>query len=123
MENSQTGKSRLGAVLKGLLLSFLTTALLLVLLAFFLFKLELDEQKVAAGIILIYIVSSFLGGWLAGRKSVNRKFLWGMVTGCAYFVVLLGISLAGEGGTLSAIRVFTTLLMCLGGGMLGGMLS
>ncbi|MDO5423596.1 MAG: TIGR04086 family membrane protein [Eubacteriales bacterium] len=123
MENTQTGKSGLIAVLKGLVGSCVATALLLVLLALLLFKMELDEGKVAVGIILVYILSSFLGGWITGRKARSRKFLWGMVTGGTYFGILVLISLAGGDGAVSAARVLTTLCMCLGGGMLGGMLS
>ena len=50
--------------------------------------------------------------------------MWGGIIGAAYYVVLVLISvLAGQPMTEVANSMFTTLILCVGGGMLGGMLS
>ncbi len=111
-------------LLKTLLFSYIVTGLLLALLAFLLYRAGLGEKAVAIAIIAIYVVASFLGGFVAGKKQKTRKFLWGLVMGVAYFVVLAAVSLAaGEGGLTFGNSFFTTLVLCAGGGMLGGMLS
>lgn len=111
-------------ILKSLLLSYIVTALLLLLLTFLLFQFELDEGKVSVGIVIIYLLSCFLGGFLAGKKYGNRKFLWGLVTGGIYFAVLLVLSLAVKHGVQAQpLQIFTTLLVCAGSGMLGDMVS
>ena len=52
------------------------------------------------------------------------KFLWGLTVGVAYFVVLVILSLiGGRAGTMFNREFMTTLLLCAGGGMLGGMVS
>lgn len=111
-------------VLKSLLAAFITSGLLLLLLAGLLYKCNLEESKVTAGIILIYVVSTFLGGFLAGKLSGARKFLWGLLCGVLYFVLLFlvsfGIYRSIDG---SGANLITTFLLCAGGGMLGGMLS
>lgn len=111
-------------VLKALVVSYLATGILLLILALLLFKLQLNQSKVSIGIIGIYIVASFIGGWVAGKGAGKQKFLWGLLIGSAYFLMLTGISLATNGNLQSEIsQLFTTLMLCMGGGMLGGMLS
>lgn len=111
-------------LLKSLLFSYILTAALLFLLAFLLYKSGLTETVVSIAIIFIYVVSTFFVGFVTGKKMRNRKFLWGLLMGGAYFLVLLLISLLvnrsiGEFGN----SFMTTLALCTGGGMMGGMLS
>ena len=111
-------------ILKALLASYIVTGILLFAVTFFLYKFEWDEQMVTAGIIVIYVVSTFVGGFILGKIRRARKFLWGLVIGVLYFVLLFLISFGvyrnfdGNG-----TNVITTLLLCAGGGMLGGMLA
>ncbi|MCR1843203.1 TIGR04086 family membrane protein [Murimonas intestini] len=124
MENSIWKKSKVMVVLKSLMISYVVTGILLLILAALLFKLELDEGKVTIGIIAVYIISSFLGGWIAGKGVESRKFMWGLIVGCAYFVMLTIISLlANQSLQAEPWQLITTFLMCMGGGMLGGMLA
>lgn len=116
--------SRLTFLLKCLLLSYLLTAGLLFLLALMLYRFGLTEQIVSICIIAIYILVTFLAGFLAGKREGSRKFLWGLLLGGLYFVILLAVSLVinhGFGGMSGSL--LTVLLLCCGSGMLGGMLS
>lgn len=110
--------------LKCLLFSYILTAVLLLLLALALYKLGLGERIVALAIILIYVASTFFSGYVTGKKVQNKKYLWGLLMGSLYFGVLVSVSLIinhslGEVGR----SFFTTLVLCAGGGMLGGMVS
>ena len=118
------GEIPLFYLLKNLLFSYILTAGLLLLLAFFLYKFDLTERPVSIAIIVIYVVATFFAGFVTGKKLGNRKFLWGLLMGTAYFVVLALVSLAVKQSpdTLGQ-SFFTTLMLCAGGGMLGGMLS
>lgn len=111
-------------ILKALLASYIVTGILLFAVTFFLYKFEWDEQMVTAGIIVIYVVSTFVGGFILGKIRKARKFLWGLVMGVLYFALLFLISFGVyrnfDGNGTNAI---TTLLLCAGGGMLGGMLA
>ncbi len=115
---------KLSAILKSLVLSCIVTVVLLFLLTFLLFQFELDEGKVSIGIIAVYLISCFLGGFFAGKQCGSRKFLWGLAVGSAYFVLLFLVSLAVKHGiTAQPMQMVTTFLLCAGGGMIGGMLS
>lgn len=111
-------------LLKCLLFSYILTAIMLLLLAFLLYKLGLSEGIVSIAISSIYVLSTFLAGFVAGKKLQTRKFLWGMLLGTVYFVVLAVISLlvnqsVGELGN----SLLTTLTLCAAGGTLGGMMG
>lgn len=111
-------------MVKALLCAYVVTGIMLLILTVLLYKLGLSEENVNAGIILIYVISTFSGGFVIGKFAKIRKFLWGLLAGVLYFILLLLISLGiyhslqGE-----AVHLVTTFLLCAGGGMLGGMVS
>jgi len=113
-----------GFLLKSLLFSYILTAILLAVLAFLLYKLGLGEKIVSGAIIMIYVAATFFGGFLTGKRMNSRKFLWGLGMGAAYFLVLAAVSLCmGKDGVQIGNSFLTTMVLCAGGGMLGGMLS
>lgn len=123
-QSSKTERTPVIFLLKSLLFSYILTGALLVILAFLLYKLNLSEKIVSAAIIVIYVAATFFAGFMTGKKIRNRRFLWGLLEGCAYFLVLAAVSFAvGQCKTGIDTSFFTTLVLCAGGGMLGGMLS
>jgi len=124
MPNKINLSSRLTFILKCLLLSYLLTTAFLLLLALLLYRFGLSEKIVSVSIIAIYIVVTFLAGFLTGKREGNRKFLWGLLMGSLYFLILIIVSLIVN-HSLSGIsgNFFTVLILCAGSGMLGGMVS
>lgn len=123
---SETSKGQAPVFFLGkcLLLSYILTGGLLMLLALLLYRLGLSAGMVSAGIIIIYTVSSFLAGFMAGKKIGNRKFLWGLLMGTAYFAVLAIISLLVNHSVKEVAASFATVyVICAGSGMLGGMVG
>lgn len=107
-----------------LLISLCITALGIGILALLLFKLQLPLQVVSVVVIILYILSTGAAGFLAGKKMQVHRFLWGLLMGVAYYLVLLIVSYVYHGeGTVVAQSLLTTFFLCTGGGMLGGMLS
>ena len=112
------------SLLKCLLFSYILTGALLALLSLLRYKSGLGEKAVTIAVIVIYVAATFFAGFLAGKKMQSRKFFWGLLEGAAYFLVLAVISVfAGEKGANLGNSFFTTLALCAGGGMLGGMVS
>nr|WP_295279490.1 TIGR04086 family membrane protein [uncultured Blautia sp.] len=115
---------KMKAILKSLLFSYTVTGVFLLLLAFLLFQFDLGEKPVSAGIIAVYILSCLLGGFMAGKILRKNKYLWGVLVGTFYYLLLITVSFAVKGKwDMSFLHAVTTFLLCLGGGSLGGMLS
>lgn len=109
-------------ILKILLLMYVITGVMLLALTALLSKLQLTESAVSIGIVAIYVISGFVGGLLAGKKMKSRKFLWGMIMGAAYFLILVAGSIVFHKGLdMEASRFATTLVLCIASGMVGGM--
>lgn len=123
-QTKRTSEIPITFLLKSLLFSYILTGVLLAFLSFLLYKIGLDEKIVSAAIIAIYVGATFFAGFMAGKKIQNKRFLWGLLEGCAYFCILAVLSFAtgGEGAELGS-SFLTTFVLCGAGGMLGGMLS
>ena len=87
MERAEGNNKIVLKVLSTLLVMYILTGAALFLLAFLLYKMELTENIVTIGIMVIYVVSGLLGGIIIGKRMKTRRFLWGILIGGAYFVV------------------------------------
>ena len=82
------------------------------------------DDEISAAVTVIYLGSAFLGGRIAGRRTENKKYLWGLLAGMCYFAVLFLLTLILKRNIdPSSIQTITTACLCMGGGMLGGMLA
>lgn len=112
------------AVFAAVFVMFLISGLLLLLLAALLYKMELGEQVVKIGIVVIYVISGVTGGLILGKIMKEQKFLWGLAAGIIYFGVLLLMSLlVNRGFSFEPVKAVTTLILCAASGMAGGMIS
>ncbi len=111
-------------ILRSLLVSYLITGGCLLLLALLLYRFQLSESVISIAIIIVYIISTYLAGYITGKKMGTRKFLWGLFMGVAYFLIMVVVSLLVNHSIQDvSSNVLTTFLLCAGAGMLGGMLS
>ena len=97
-------------ILKSLLAAYVVTGILLMILAMALYKFELTEEAVTAGITAVYLLSTFAGGLVAGKLAKIRRFL----------LITWGIYRTFHG---SGTEILMTFALCAGGGMAGGMIS
>ena len=109
---------------KILMMMFITTAILLFVLAFFVQKLSWQNGTISIGISSVYVLSCFLGGFLIGKVQRSKKFVWGILISLMYVIAMLVITMLVKGGFTAVMSEFIiNLLLCVGSGMLGGMLS
>ena len=96
MERIMANASKPIQMMKALLLSYAVTGVLLLVLAFLLYKFGLGESQVNLGIMVIYILSCLAGGFYMGRKGKTRRFLWGMGLGAGYALLLMAVTYLTE---------------------------
>lgn len=115
---------RLVALLKCLMAAYLITGMLLFAVAGLLYKFSLGENVVDISIIVVYCISSLLAGLFFAKGAASRRFIWGMAAGAVYFLIICVVTFAVEGQLhLMSNSCITTLFICTGSGMLGGMLG
>lgn len=112
------------SIVRALIVAYVVTGVLLFVLAFLMYKLGISEQAVNFGVTFIYILATGVAGIFVGKSMKQRKFLWGCLVGLLYVCIIFLTSIAITGGIAMILGDgFSTLLLCMGGGMLGGMLS
>lgn len=111
-------------MVRTLLAAYVVTGLLLAVLALLLYKFNLTQAKINTGIMAVYLISNLAGGFVIGKQLKEKKFIWGMCAGLLYFLLLTAVTLFVYRGIQGDTKeVVTTLFICMGGGMIGGMVS
>ena len=124
MERQARKESMLIPVMVILVTMYIITGMLLLLLAFLMYKMDLGEPVVNGAIIAIYIIAGFLGGFLMGKKAGVKKYLWGLLMGALYYGVLLLVGVfLDQGIDAEPVRLLSTMVLCLLSATAGGMIS
>lgn len=115
---------KFAAVIRSLIIAYALTGVLLVLLAFLVYKFQLAGSVVDITIVAIYVVVTFLGAFITGKKVKEQKFLWGFLLGLLYIMIISVIAiLLGQAFRVDSTANLSTVALCIGGGLLGGMVS
>ena len=111
-------------VLKTMVISYIITAVMLLLLALGLYKLGLSEWQVTAGIIITYAISVFVGGYCLARRQRTGKMLWGIGFGIVYCAVLVIVSLAiSRGVSMDVSSIIRAAVVSVCAGAIGAFAS
>jgi putative membrane protein (TIGR04086 family) len=115
---------KIGIVVRGLIFSYVVTGVLLGILAFLVFRFQLAESVTDLAIVAIYVIVTFSGAFLIGKRVQQKKFLWGLLLGLLYILIISVVAiLLGQMFQVTDTANLTTVALCVGGGVLGGMLS
>lgn len=123
MERKKESEIRAGWMIKSLLAAYVTSCVMLLGISFLLYKFDLSEQAVEVGIVMTYILSAFIGGFLAGKQVKVRRFLWGGWIGVLYALFLVLVSMGVYRSSFVGTELVIAFGVCILGGTIGGMLS
>lgn len=110
-------------LLKTTVATIFTTLICLLILTFALYKLNLQEKFMDAGIVITYFLSNFVGGFLIGKVQEKRRFAWGALLGFLYFIILLILSLVIGRNGIDPAAAAIAFVACVFGGTIGGIVS
>lgn len=111
-------------VSKAILLSYIASAIALVVLAFIMYKSGLTKSQVEIGVKVIYILSSFLAGLTIALKEKRRRLFWGMAMGAAYMAIIIIISLILNKGVIEHVTgMLINVAICVVSGGVGALLT
>lgn len=111
-------------VLKVLLVAYAISGILLLVAAFAMYKLELGENPVRIFILVIYGVSTIVSGLIYAKKKSEKRLLNGAMIGALYFIILSVVSFIANHGFYEDIKkAGISMIICVLGGILGGIFS
>ena len=115
---------KMAGVMKGLICAYILTIAFLFITAVVVYKVGISDTVLNIIVAAIYILSTFVGGFITWRKVQERRFIWGMVFGILYISIALAIgAVMGDSGGGAVMPRVTRSVMCVAGGMLGAMLA
>lgn len=106
------------------LISVVVSAVGMVLAALIFSMVGEGQNRIGIAVYVIVVLAVLIGGIYAGHRIGYRRFLWGLALGALYYVILCLISVAS--GCMDAAGwqfCLPFVLLCLGSGMLGGMIG
>ena len=123
MELETKNNSRLLSICKVLVFAYALTGILLLVLAFLLYKFEMARSKMEIAVVIIYILVNMIAGMIAGKAAREKKYIWGAIVGLCYFAILSIVSfIVTRSFYDSGSSAVVAFLVCTGSGMFGGMI-
>lgn len=110
-------------ILKVLLFEFILSIILLLIIAFVMYKTGMGQGTAKILILGVYLVSTFLGGLIIGKAEKSKRLIWGAAAGILYLAVLLVASVIVNSGLTGENNIILSAACCILGGCLGGMTS
>ena len=127
-------EKKLGAVSGGMrivrvmaaawLISVMISAVGMVLASLIFYAVGEGQNRICVSVYVVVVLAVLIGGIYAGHRIGYRRFLWGLALGAIYYITLCLISVVS--GCMAAAGwqfCLPFVLLCLGSGMLGGMLG
>ena len=107
------------------LISVMISAVGMVLASLIFYAVGEGQNRIRVSVYVVVVLAVLIGGiYAAGHRIGYRRFLWGLALGAIYYVTLCLISVVS--GCMAAAGwqfCLPFVLLCLGSGMLGGMLG
>lgn len=117
-------KKAVFTILKETLIQMIISVILVAAAAFVVLKTSPSENTIKIIILVIYGISSFVGGIILGKVMEKRKFLWGAAAGAIYICIILLAALIVKGSlNAGTVSVVSGIIVSLAAGTVGGMIS
>ena len=124
MENAMKKNPAVSLLVKATFASFIVSAIMLLITSTLMLNVGISASIVSILVIITYIVSNFLSGFIMGTGMREKKFIWGVVSGAIYFILLFVLSVLIMGTKdFHLVSTIRTMAICVLSGMVGGMIS
>ncbi len=111
------------SVCKVLLTEFIVSVMLLLAIAFIVYKTGMGQSTARILIVAVYALATFLGGMIIGKAQKSRRLLWGAAAGGLYILVLLLVSMLVKSDMAAEGNILAAVISSVAGGGIGGMCS
>lgn len=118
-----SGKGKIAQMIKSVVISYVLTAVILLVFSFILYRCKISVSGANGGILLTYVLSCFAGGFIFSGSFAEKRYVGGGLFGVVYFLIVYCVSaLWNHSIVIQMPGMLTAFLICVFAGMLGGML-
>ena len=118
-----TFKAGVKSLVSGVLIGYAITIIVFISYALLLTYTHMGEENIGLVVTGTTVFSVLVAGFDAARIQSKRGWLWGVVAGFGYGLLLIGLMMFFQGGAISADRSLSLLAIALAGGGLGGVVG
>ncbi len=111
------------AMFKGVAMAFAVTWIVFIIYALLLTYTSVTEKGIPAVVMITTIISTLIAGFDAAKGARSKGWMWGMGAGLIYAMILLVIGTWITKRFAMDRTAITSLITCIGGGGLGGMIG
>jgi len=116
-------RKQIGSVISGVLIAYAITCIVFIGYAILLTYSNVSENNISLIVTITSIVSVIVAGFDSAKGAAGRGWLWGMIAGLVYAVILLAIMTWVQRGFNMDSRATTLLILSVAGGGLGGVIG
>lgn len=116
-------KAKVVKMVKSVVAAYVITAVVLLVLSFIMYRCKISMTGANSGILLTYVLSCLVGGFLFSGCLAQKRYLGGGLLGVVYFLVAYVVSAVWNQSMADQMPgMLTAFLICIFSGMLGGMI-
>lgn len=116
-------KVKVVKMVKSVVAAYIMTAIALLVLSFIMYRCKISMTGANSGILITYVLSCLVGGFIFSGCLAQKRFLGGGLLGVVYFLVAYVVSAVWNQSLAGQMPgMLTAFLICIFSGMLGGMI-
>lgn len=116
-------KFQVKSLFSGVMIGYAITCLVFITYAVLLTYTSITEENISLVVTLTSIVSVLVAGFDAARTATSKGWLWGVIAGFIYAIILVAIMTWVQGRLILDSRTISVLILSLAGGGLGGVIG
>ena len=120
---SELKNAPIAAILSGLGIGYAITCIIFIAYAILLTYTDITEKNIPIVVLATVVLSVLVAGYDAAKAASNKGWLWGMVAGLLYAVIMLLVGLSVMKNFGFGAKTATLLILSLAGGGLGGIIG
>lgn len=118
-----TFKTGVKSLVSGVLIGYAITIIVFISYALILTYTHVSEDNIGLVVTATTVLSVLVAGFDAARIQSRRGWLWGVLAGFCYGLLLIGLMVFLQGGVIAPDRSLSLLAIALAGGGLGGVIG
>lgn len=116
-------KAQAKSLFSGVMIGYAITCLVFITYAILLTYTDMTETNISLVVTITSIVSVLVAGFDSARGATSKGWLWGLIAGLIYGIILVAIMTWIEKRLIIDSRTISLLILSLAGGGLGGVIG
>ncbi|WP_250227586.1 TIGR04086 family membrane protein [Anaeropeptidivorans aminofermentans] len=116
-------KAQGSSIISGVLIAYAITCIVFIGYAILLTYTDMGEEGISLVVTITSIISAMVAGFDAAKGANSKGWMWGMIAGLIYALILVAIMTWVQKGFTMNSRLMTLIILSIASGGLGGVIG